>query len=51
MVEWAKREDVSKAWKELAGKYGLTEKELRDIDRVFGFLDGTLCRASPLNFR
>jgi hypothetical protein len=35
-VEWAKRENVKKAWAELAEKYGLTQKELHDVDRVFG---------------
>jgi hypothetical protein len=40
----AKRDDVQKAWSELAKEHGLTQKELIDVDRVFGFLDGTLCR-------
>ena len=51
MSDWAKKEEVQKAWKELAEEHGLTQKELKDVDRVFGFLDGTLCRHSPLNFR
>jgi hypothetical protein len=50
MAEWAKRDDVQKAWSELAKENSLTQKELVDTDRVFGFLDGTLCRHSPLNF-
>lgn len=50
MSDWAKREDVQKAWAELAKEYDLSQKELKDVDRVFGFLDGTLCRHSPLNF-
>ncbi|SMQ49453.1 unnamed protein product [Zymoseptoria tritici ST99CH_3D7] len=49
MVDWAKREDVQLAWKELVQGYGLTQ-ELKDVDRVFGFLDGTLCRPAPLMF-
>ncbi len=49
-ADWAKREDVKKAWAELAQEHSLTQKELGDVDRVFGFLDGTLCRHSPLNF-
>lgn len=51
MASWAKREDVQKAWTELAEEHDLNPKELTDVDRVFGFLDGTLCRHSPLNFR
>lgn len=50
-VEWAKRDDVSKAWKELAQQSDLTEKEFKDVDRVFGFLDGTVVRAAPLYLR
>jgi hypothetical protein len=51
MVDWAKRAEVGEAWKELAKEHGLAESELRDVDRVFGFLDGTLCRPAPLNMR
>ena len=50
MADWAKREDVQKAWGELAEEHGLVQKELVDVERVFGFLDGTLCRHSALNF-
>ncbi|KAH9832704.1 NAD dependent epimerase dehydratase family protein [Teratosphaeria destructans] len=50
MTDWAKRDEVQKAWAELAEEYGLTQKDLVDVDRVFGFLDGTLCRAATLNF-
>ncbi|EXJ76531.1 uncharacterized protein A1O5_01039 [Cladophialophora psammophila CBS 110553] len=49
-AEWAKRKDVREAWKEIAEQHQLTQKELRDVDRVFGFLDGTVCRAAPLVF-
>jgi len=35
-AEWAKRDDVKKAWSELADEHGLTQKELQDVDRVFG---------------
>jgi hypothetical protein len=51
MSEWAKKDEVKEAWAELAEQNGLTQKELVDVDRVFGFLDGTLCRPAPLNFR
>ena len=50
MSDWAKKDEVQKAWGELAKENGVTQKELVDVDRVFGFLDGTLCRHSPLNF-
>ncbi|KAK3697271.1 hypothetical protein LTR37_017584 [Vermiconidia calcicola] len=50
LADWAKRDDVQKAWSELAQENGLKQTELKDTDRVFGFLDGTLCRHSPLNF-
>ncbi len=51
MAQWAKRDDVQKAWADIAAENGLTQKELVDVDRVFGFLDGTLCRAGSLNMR
>jgi hypothetical protein len=60
-VEWAKRPEVVRAWREIAeqnekgngdGDGGLTQKgELKDVERVFGFLDGTVCRPAPLIFR
>ncbi|KAK3630103.1 hypothetical protein LTR56_017629 [Elasticomyces elasticus] len=50
LADWAKKNEVKKAWSELAEEHGLTQKELVDVDRVFGFTDGTLCRAGPLNF-
>lgn len=51
LVDWAKREEIRRAWEELAREYGLVERELRDVDRVFGFLDGSLCRPAALNLR
>ncbi|KAL9088197.1 MAG: hypothetical protein Q9165_006324 [Trypethelium subeluteriae] len=51
LAEWAKTGEVQKAWRELADEWGLREKELREPDRVFGFADGSLCRAGPSNFR
>jgi len=50
LVDWAKQERVRNAWKELAEQHGLTEKEFKDVDRVFGFADGSLCRPAPLLF-
>ena len=43
--------EVKKAWGELAEKHDLAQKELEDVDRVFGFLDGSLCRPDALSFR
>jgi NAD dependent epimerase/dehydratase family len=48
LVEWAKRPEVQRAWEELRGEYGLAE--IKEVDRVFAFLDGTMVRASPLLF-
>ncbi|ETI24630.1 hypothetical protein G647_03999 [Cladophialophora carrionii CBS 160.54] len=51
-VEWAGRKDVADAWREMAQRDGLVQKELKemDIERVFSFLDGSVCRAAPLIF-
>lgn len=51
MATWAKRPEVAQAWRELATQHNLVDKELRDVDRVFAFLDGMICRPAPLNFR
>ena len=50
MVEWAKREEVQAAWKEMAATHGLSVTEEAELERIFGFLDGTLCRPAPLSF-
>lgn len=50
MVAWAKQEKVQLAWSKLATEHDLLSRELGDIDRIFAFLDGTLCRSSPLMF-
>lgn len=42
-VEWAKREDVKEAWAELASEHGLVQKELVDVERVFGESPLTSC--------
>ena len=51
-VEWAGRDEVRKAWREIASTNDLAQQDLGDmeVDRVFGFLDGTVCRAAPLIF-
>lgn len=48
MVEWAERSEVKAAWEELREEHGLAE--IKEVDRVFGFLDGTLVRAGALLF-
>lgn len=50
-VNWAQKEEVRQAWKELVEEHGLKEGLLEDVERVFGFLDGTLCRPAALLFR
>lgn len=50
-TEWAKRKETQEAWKEIAEKHNLQEKELRDVDRIFGFLDGMLLMSHSLYFK
>jgi len=51
LVSWVKQDKVKKAWKKLAEENDLAQKELVDVDRVFGFIDGSLCRPAALTFR
>ncbi len=51
-VEWAKRPDVSEAWKELVAKYDLQHKDLlKDVDSVFGRADFALTRSYSSHMR
>lgn len=50
-TEWAKDETIQSAWRELAQSHDLEPKEIRDADRIFGFLDGMLLMTYPLYFR
>jgi hypothetical protein len=50
-VDWAKQPKVQQAWKEIAAQNGLVEKELRDVERVFSFLDLALVSSTGMNFR
>ncbi|OJJ77977.1 hypothetical protein ASPBRDRAFT_253535 [Aspergillus brasiliensis CBS 101740] len=50
LTEWAKQPEVQQAWKVIAEKHGLREKELRDTDRVFGFADAALTWSYPIHF-
>ena len=49
-VSWAKSDKVQQAWRDIATKFDLLEKELTDIDRVFGFLDGWVNQSFPLHY-
>jgi len=44
-VEWAKRSEVTQAWKELAEKHDLQHEQLKDIESVFGRADFALARS------
>lgn len=48
LVDWARQDKVQKAWEELTEKHGLTGGKLQDmdIDRIFGFTDGSLMGTS-----
>ena len=48
MAQWARRDDVQKAWKELSQEHGISIPEEKEFDRIFQFLDGALCRPAPL---
>ncbi|KAF2088625.1 hypothetical protein K490DRAFT_39201 [Saccharata proteae CBS 121410] len=47
-VDWAKKPEVQHAWNELATEHGLLNKQLTDIDRVFGFLDTPMAAGGAL---
>jgi hypothetical protein len=51
LANWAKTPEVQQAWAEIAEKHGLREKELRDIDRVFGFADLLLALTYSISLR
>ncbi|KAJ5247142.1 hypothetical protein N7468_002125 [Penicillium chermesinum] len=51
LVEWAKRTEVQEAWKKIAETYSLCEKELRDVDEVFGFTDIAVAMTYPIRLR
>ncbi|CAD0113200.1 unnamed protein product [Aureobasidium uvarum] len=51
LMEWAKKSEVTEAWKQITATHGLRMKEFVDIDRVFGFTDATLGFSYPIHFR
>lgn len=50
-TQWAKQPEVQEAWKQIADKNGLVQKDLGNVDRIFGFLDGMMLMSYPLYFR
>ncbi|KAL1884844.1 hypothetical protein Plec18167_001499 [Paecilomyces lecythidis] len=50
LAEWAKKPEVQNAWKEIAAKHDLRQKELWDTDRVFGFTDAAITWPYPISF-
>ncbi|KAI1846416.1 hypothetical protein JX265_011905 [Neoarthrinium moseri] len=48
LTEWAKGPEVQEAWEKIADRHDLACRELKDVDRVFAFLDGSTTRAGPL---
>lgn len=51
LTEWARQPEVQKAWDELAQKYDLRKTDVKDIERVFGFLDFTLAMTHSIYLR
>ena len=51
LTQWAKRKDVQQAWVQIAAQHDLVYKEIRDIERNFGFLDWALCQSEPFVMR
>lgn len=50
-LEWVKQEKVKRTWEKLAKENDLSQKELVDVDRVFGFADGSTGRGGQLIMR
>ncbi|KAF3391200.1 hypothetical protein DPV78_010939 [Talaromyces pinophilus] len=51
LTEWAKRPEVAEAWRKIAKDNDLRDKELRDPDRIFGFIDVLLLIPYPAVYR
>jgi hypothetical protein len=51
LTNWVKTREVQKAWAEIAEKHRLREKELEDIDRIFGFADLLLSLTWSISLR
>ncbi|KAH8897997.1 hypothetical protein GQ53DRAFT_885061 [Thozetella sp. PMI_491] len=47
LTEWAKKSEVVNAWREIAEEAGLQNKELGNVDRIFGFADAALLTPWP----
>ncbi|KAJ6007829.1 hypothetical protein N7540_011805 [Penicillium herquei] len=50
LTEWAKQQYVQDAWAEIAEKNGLVNKDLGDVERIFGFLDAAISWPYPIHF-
>lgn len=50
LTEWAKQEEVQKAWRELAEKHDLTLKEIPDPERIMAFTDGALLGGAVISY-
>ncbi|KAI7330792.1 hypothetical protein KC315_g5486 [Hortaea werneckii] len=50
LADWAKRPEVSAAWKEIAEESNLQNKTLGDVDRVFGFIDAAILNSWPTSY-
>ncbi|OOF93312.1 hypothetical protein ASPCADRAFT_173036 [Aspergillus carbonarius ITEM 5010] len=46
--EWVQKKEVRDAWREIAGLYGLRQRELWDTDRIFGFVDAVIVWSYPM---
>ncbi|KAG9521966.1 hypothetical protein KCV07_g3378, partial [Aureobasidium melanogenum] len=42
LTEWAKKPEVTAAWKEIASHANLKSDDLGDVDRIFGFTDAAI---------
>lgn len=51
LTEWAKRPEVAEAWRKISKDNDLRDKELRDPDRIFGFIDVLLLIPYPAVYR
>lgn len=50
-TEWANKDEVRSTWKTLAERHGLPDKQFKNLEGTFSFLDGAIIRAYTLMFR
>lgn len=51
LTSWGQRPEVQKAWKDIAERHGLQDKEMPDPERVLAFGDGAMLGAAVVHFR